>query len=101
MGQLIEVETIMLGNVVIFDTDRTLSGQDGESFTDGATAVASGTYPGQLAGALFAHDDTIASVYVYSNAISVSRSKDWTDSQATEASVVVRNFLVHYEENRD
>lgn len=101
MGQLIEVEPVRLGNVVIFDTDRSLSGQDGETFTDAESAASAGTFPGLVAEALFAHDASLVSVYVYSNAISVRRSGDWTDAQTDEAGEVIRNFLVHYEENRD
>ena len=101
MGQLIEVEHVVLGNVAIFDTDRSLSGQDGESFFDAEAAATSETFPALVAAALYAHDPQLSSVYVYSNAISVKRSSDWSDAQASEAGEVIRNFLVHYDENRE
>lgn len=101
MGQLIEVRAVVLGDVAIFDTDRSLSGQDGETFTSVDGARAGDTYPALVAAALFEHDAALVSVYVYSNTISVKRSGQWSDEQAAEASDVIRNFLVYYEENRD
>ena len=101
MGLLIEVQKVVLGNVAIFDTDRSLSGQDGETFSDAASAGDATTFPGQVASALFGHDETISTVYVYSNTISVTRSGDWSDAQAGDAAEVIRNFLTYYEENRD
>ncbi len=101
MGQLIEVEPVVLGDVAIFDTDRSLSGQDGETYTSLAAAQAVDTYPAMAAAALFEHDAGLVSVYVYSNTISVRRSGQWSDEQAAAAADVIRNFLVFYEENRD
>ena len=101
MGQLIEVEHLVMGEVAIFDTDRSFSGQDGETFTSEESATAAGTYPGLVAAALLAHDDAVNSVYVYSNTISARRRGEWSPDQAEAAAIVIRNFLVYYEENRD
>ena len=101
MGQLIEVEHLLLGNVAIFDTDRSLSGQDGETFTDADDAGESETYPGLVAQGILNHDVGIKSVYVFSNTISVSHSSEWTDDRAAAVAEIIRNSLVHYEENRD
>ena len=101
MGQLIEVEPVVLGDVAIFDTDRSLSGQDGETYTTLEAAQANDTFPAMAAAALFEHDSSLASVYVYSNTISVKRAGRWSDEQAADAAEVIRNFLVFYEENRD
>ena len=101
MGQLIEVESLVLDDVAIFDTDRSLSGQDGETFNSTSDATDSGTFSGVVAEALFAHDSAYTSIYVYSNAISVKRSGGWTDETASSAADVIRNSLVHYDENRD
>ena len=32
MGQTIEVKSILMGEVALFDTDRTMTGQDGRGF---------------------------------------------------------------------
>ena len=101
MGQLIEVEHVVLGDVAIFDTDRSLSGQDGETFGSAGEGRDSGTFPGQAADAIFSADDATSSVYVYSNTISVKRRGGWSDDSATAAASVIRNFLVHYDENRE
>ena len=100
MGQLIEVEHALLGPVAIFDTDRSFSGQDGETFSDGVSAAEAGTFGGIVAQALLEHDSKITSVYVYSNAISVKHTKDWTQKRAESAAEIIRNSLIYYEENR-
>jgi len=100
VGQLIEVAQVVLGNVAIFDTDRSLSGQDGETFLDAEGARQAATFSGQVAGALFDNDSDVSSVYVFSNAISVKRSSEWTAAQADDAADLIRKFLVYYEENR-
>jgi hypothetical protein len=89
-----------MGNVTIFDTDRSLSGQDGETYTSASEASDFETFPARLAHALFDHDPALSSVYVYSNTVSVARRSEWTDAAVAEFTEVIRNFLVHYEENR-
>ena len=100
MGQLIEVDHQLLGETAVFDTDRTFSGQEGESYLDAASAAASGTYPGRVAAALFEAVPSLSSVYVFSNVVSARRAGGWTQEQAGEAAGVIRNALVHYDRNR-
>lgn len=100
MGLQIEVEHVRLGDVVIFDTDRSLSGQEGETFSDAETAGASDTFPARLAADLFAARPEIKSVYVYSNTVSVRGPGEWTSEQADLCGGVIRNCLVHYDQNR-
>ena len=100
MGQLIEVDHLVLGNVALFDTDRSLSGQEGESYADAETAAASGTFPGRVAAALLTEIPSIVSVYVFSNTISARRSGGWSDATAGTAARIIRNSLVHYASNR-
>lgn len=100
MGQQIEVHYSLLGDVALFDTDRSLSGQDGESYTNSETAAGSGTFPGQVAAALLAEVSSIESVYVFSNTISVKRTGGWTTGGAEAAAAILRNALVYYESNR-
>ena len=98
MGQLIEVEPVRLGTVTIFDTDRSLSGQDGETYQRGETGT---TFPAQVAAAIFEADPTVASVYVYSNTISVTGSGEWTDESVAALASAIKNFLIYYDENRE
>lgn len=100
MGQLIEVDHSLLGDVALFDTDRSFSGQEGETFSDSESARASGTYPGRVAAALFTRISSLESVYVFSNTISVKRAGGWTADLVDEAAGLVRNALIHYESNR-
>lgn len=98
MGQLIEVETVRLGAVTIFDTDRSLTGQDGETYARGEAGP---TFGAAAAAAVFDADPNVSSVYVYSNTLSVSRAGDWTDESAANVAAAIRNFLTFYDENRD
>lgn len=100
MGQLIEVDHLVLGDVALFDTDRSLSGQEGESYAEPETAAASGTFPGQVAAALLTELPTIQSVYVFSNTISVKQSGGWSVESAETAAGIIRNSLVHYASNQ-
>lgn len=100
MGQLIEVDHHLLGETAVFDTDRTFSGQEGETYLDAASAAASGTYPGQVAAALFEAVPSLLSVYVFSNTVSARRSGGWSPDRAAEAAGIIRNSLVHYAQNR-
>ena len=100
MGQLIEVDHLLLGDVAIFDTDRSLSGQEGETYRDAGDAASSGTFPGRVATALFTTLPSLVSVYVFSNTVSVRRSGGWSDELARVAAGVIRNSLVHYAQNR-
>ena len=100
MGQLIEVDRLVLGDVAVFDTDRSLSGQEGETYTGPAAADASDTFPGQVASALFAELPSIVSVYVFSNTISVRNPGGWGEDQADAAAGIIRNSLVYYASNR-
>lgn len=100
MGQLIEVQPVRLGAVTIFDTDRSLSGQDGETYTRGEPITA-GTFPAKLAAAAFASDETVHTVFVYSNTVSVQRDGEWSDQAVDTIAAAIRNFLIFYEENRE
>ena len=100
MGQLIEVDHLLLGDVAIFDADRSFSGQEGETYTGAEAASDSGTVPGRVASELFAALPSIVSVYVFSNTVSVRRAGGWTDEQASAAAGIIRNSLVHYASNR-
>lgn len=75
MGQRIEVlGTSVIGEVAIFDTDRSLGGMEGETYATIEDASSGSTYPAGLAERLMRQDESIRLVYVYSNALSVSRA---------------------------
>ena len=94
MGQHIEIiSTTVDAQVAAFHTDRGITGQDGVSF-DAETADES--FPGALAGRLFAGVDGIDHVFVASNQVVVRRPDGWDDGQVDAARSVIEQFFVFY-----
>jgi len=101
MGQTINVsEPTVIGTVALFDTDRSLSGQDGEAYPSLASAEAGSTFPAGLAHRLFSVDRMLSSVFVYSNVVSVERPAAWDDGSLSAMSTAIRNFFIVYDENK-
>ncbi len=97
MGQTISIQrTVRLGDVALFDTDRTLGGQDGETFASLAEAEAGTTYPARLATRLFGVDDRLEKVFVASNTVSAQRRGGWDDQSAEAAIQVMTGFFRFY-----
>lgn len=101
MGQMIEVKSVVLGDVALFDTDRTLTGQDGHGFDSSAAAQAEATTAARLAAALFSSEGAINHVFVLSNQVTVRRTGEWSNESLGQAADVIRGFFIFYEENRD
>ena len=98
MGQLIEVSSTPLGDVALFDTDRSLTGQDSHMFT----AVTDRTDPpATLAKRLFDSDPAIRHVHILSNTVSVKRDGGWDDNTLTAAEEVVANLFIFYDRDPD
>ena len=87
MGQLIDVTATNLGDVALFDLDRSLTGQDGRSFDRSPPKVDDPA--SQLASRLFETDDEIETVHVLSNTVSVARSGGWQATAIKVASDVI------------
>ena len=100
MGQTIEVKSVLMGEVALFDTDRTMTGQDGRGFDSVAAASGDTTSAARLAAALFEGEASINHVFVLSNQVTVRRSGGWDDKTAALAAETIRDFFVFYEENR-
>lgn len=97
MGQTIEIKSVNpVDRVLVIDTDRSLTGQDGESFTGKQTAAQVGTYPALLAVKLFEADPEVDYVHVMSNAISIRRLKPWDEPSQEVASDAVAEFFRIY-----
>jgi ferredoxin--NADP+ reductase len=94
MGQLIEVEASPMGQVALFSTDRSITGQDG--VTVGRGESLGGDPPHDLARRLFDADDAIDHVHVLSNTVSVRRSQSWDDMTVDRARDVIANLFIHY-----
>ncbi len=99
MGQQITVSPQVVGDVAIFDTNRTITGQDGSASgkpeAEGSPADA-GDFPGQLADRLLAVDASIDHVFVQSNVVTVRRSGGWDDPSVQAAADVIAGFFRFY-----
>lgn len=96
MGQNVEIKgSVALGDVLIVDTDRSFTGQDGQVITphDGAGGVS-----GRLADKLFGLDLGIDHVFVLQNTVTVRRSGGWDEESAGRVADVTNSFLRFYDE---
>jgi len=96
MGQPIEVAATRFDDVVVFDTDRSISGQDGEDFGSREDADAGATFPAQLAQRLFAGVDGVDHVFVASNQVVMRRSGQWDQPEVDAAAQVISDFFLYY-----
>jgi hypothetical protein len=97
MGQVINVTKITVsGDAAVFDSDRSLSGQDGSGYSSAPDAAEDPTFPARLAAAIFAADPGIAHVHVASNGVVVKREDGWDDSATAATAGVIREFFVFY-----
>lgn len=97
MGQTIQINSVTpVGRVLVIDVDRSLTGQDGESFTGRQTASNVDSFAARLAVRLFESDSEVDYIHLMSNAVSVRRRTDWTDAAADSAAGVVGEFFRVY-----
>ncbi|MGF1616384.1 MAG: ferredoxin--NADP reductase [Acidimicrobiia bacterium] len=98
MGQTIEVKSTRIGDVALFDTDRSLTGQDSHSFTGTSE---SDDPPALLANRLFASDPSVLHVHVLSNTVSIERDGGWDDASLAAARSVIAGLFIFYGEPAD
>jgi hypothetical protein len=97
MGQPISVSARTIDDVVVFDTDRSITGQDGAAFASAEEAGARpGWFPAELAARLFAADGAVDHVFVASNQVVVRRRGGWSDDDRDGAAAIVSGFFLHY-----
>ena len=97
MGQPIEIVTsTVAGDVLVVDTDRSITGQTGTTFESAADANAGDDFPARLAARLFDAIDGTAHVFVASNTVVVSRSDVWDAATVAAAEDVIARFFVFY-----
>ncbi len=96
MGQTVEIRSAArVGNLLLLDTDRSLTGQDGHEMTPDQPGDA---VPGRLAERLFGLDIGIDHVFVLQNTITVRRPDGWDDTTITSVKDETQSFLRFYEE---
>lgn len=99
MGQNVEIKkTTSFGDVLVIDTDRSFTGQDGHTITPESERHG---VPGRLADRLFALDLSIDHVYVLQNTVTVRRAGGWDEDNAGVVSDVTGSFLRHYEDEEE
>lgn len=96
MGQRIQVRPTVVGVAAIFDTDRSITGQDGTSYESAEDAASDDRFPGRLAARLFQAGLGIETVWVASNTVVVTRGDDWDDTAVEAAGGVIEAFFVYY-----
>lgn len=94
MGQLIEVETTTVGNVAVFDLDRSLTGQDARVFAGPSNDPSP---PATLARRLWESDDALSSVHVLSNIVTIHRDGGWDDGRLQSARNTIANLFVYWD----
>lgn len=96
MGQDVAIkDTVEMGDVLIIDTDRSFTGQDGHTMTPNSDGDG---VPGMLASRLFGLDIGIDHVFVLQNTITVRRPGGWDEDHAGSVSDVTHTFLRFYDE---
>ena len=98
MGQTIEVKSTHIGDVALFDTDRSLTGQDSHSFTGTSDRD---DPPALLANRLFDSDPSVLHVHVLSNTVSIERDGGWDHASLAAARSVIAGLFVFYERDAD
>ena len=77
MGQKIELNTTQFGKNVIFDLNRSLSGQDGETYYNIAHASLTNEISAQLAMKLFQFSNDIENIFIQSMLLLSILQKTW------------------------
>lgn len=97
MGQTIEIRsTVAIDHVLVVDTDRSITGQDGVAYNGVETARRDASFPARLAVRLFEGIDGADHVYIMSNTVSVRRPGGWSDEQVGDARRIVSDFFRYY-----
>ncbi|MGH3667403.1 MAG: hypothetical protein ACRDWF_13880 [Acidimicrobiia bacterium] len=97
MGQTVVVNEVKeLGDVLLIDTDRSFTGQDGVAMTPSSRG---GSVPGLLAGQLFDLGLDVDHLYVLQNTVTVRRPGGWDGESKAAVTAVVESFLRFYDES--
>jgi len=96
MGMPIEVKTGTAGDIAFFDTDRSLGGQDPESFTSATQARQHHTIPGRLATRLFDRIPGVTNVFIHSNQAVLRRPTGWSALDLEQVTDTIRQLFVYY-----
>ena len=97
MGQIIEVKSTKLNKTIIFDLNRSVSGQEGMTFHNNSEASLIPDVSGQLALKLFQETNDIETIFIQSNIVTVNFNRN-LGSDISEVEETLKNFFVFYGE---
>ena len=95
MGQKIELKTTQFGKNVIFDLNRSLSGQDGETYHNIAHASLTNEISAQLAMKLFKFSNDIENIFIQSNVVTINFTKNM-GTAVTDFEKLIEDFFLFY-----
>lgn len=99
MGQDVVIkDSVTMGDVLVIDTDRSFTGQDGHTITPDSEAHG---VPGVLARRLFSLDLGVDHVHVLQNTVTVRRPGGWSADSAGVVADVIGSFLRHYPDEEE
>jgi hypothetical protein len=94
MGQAVVINNaVVMGDLLLVDTDRSFTGQDGVAATRDEPGVA---VPGKVAARLFELDAAIDHVFVLQNSVTVRRRSGWDEQAKSGALAAIEGFLLFY-----
>ena len=100
MGQHIDVQhPVMLGDIAVFVTDRTLAGMTGVRFESPSEAEAHNGVPARLAAHLYAAEGGLRHIYIASNTVTVGRVIAWNDIHLATVTRAIEEFFLFYPAN--
>ncbi len=82
-----------MGQILLVDTDRSFTGQDGQSI---AFDQPGNSMPGRLAERLFDLGIGVDHIHVLQNTVSLRRDRDWDDETESTALSALEDFLRFY-----
>jgi len=100
MGQLIEVSTNKFNKSIIFELNRSVSGQEGMTFHNISQASLINEISGQLALELFQNLDDIESIFIQSNMVTINFLRNLGDDIQV-AEDTIKNFFIFYKESKE
>lgn len=97
MGQPIEVERRIQGEIAVFTGDRSLTGQDGAGYHADDGSTANGKLSAAVAQRFFDLDPAIDYVYVAYNHVMARRPGGWDEGALDAAGAELERFFVFYD----
>ena len=99
MGQNVEIkDTVTMGDVLLVDTNRSFTGQDGRTITPDTEVRG---VSGLLASRLFELELGIDHVFVLQNTVTVRRPGGWDPDSAARVERVASTFFRHYADSEE